>query len=391
MLFKQVQSVFIILVISTYIPPLVSRCHSSYITTCDTFEDIKNKNLKELIVGSTQLSYYKNKMTTVRLDDVITTKMKILMIIRRIKHLEKCKLKKYSSIHMDLLILYGNVIPKIQISQFPIMSVKKFSLVHNKIQEIEVGALRNHRIIDLDLSENQLSRIKNGALPVSKFMRIITIKSNELELIEPGSLHPHLRVLNLDQNKLKHLNNVLDNLLKLEELTLSHNKFSTLPNLTNLKYLKIVDVSFNELVSIKYDSFKHMNLLQVVNLESNKICNSEVLQHLPVSTRRRPLIFSLAMNRLKQVNLEQCRLKYVIFIRYGNLWDCEKARVIPLNLTLQESRCSLEYYSSGQVPYCIDYSSFNLSSNTSQWEKIIKKFHDSIRENSEKIGCDLVY
>jgi Leucine-rich repeat (LRR) protein len=382
-----------LLVLLIMVPIIASRCQTSYVTMCNNFADIANhddiENCSELIIGSNKMGR-SSKLKSVSFSDIALDrlkKIKILIIIQKINHLKQIpEDATYCDqfVQLDLLSLYRNELKIIERLTFPKYFVRKMSLIKNKIERIEVGAFEHHRIVDLDLSNNYLRNVHKGALPLTAFTKTITIRKNRLTKIEPGSFPSSLQTLNLNRNQLTNLSGVLDDLKDLRELTVSHNFLEVIPEMRHLVNLIILDLSFNEITAIEEGVFEGLNQMEVLDLTFNHIVSPSALQYLPVSIDRH-LTASLALNNLRNVDLTNVRLSDVTLVLYGNPWNCTEWMFVKNDVMKYESECGLRFYSSGQTPYCLDYSNKTKSEITRH--QIF--FLISIKRNSHLIGCQL--
>ncbi|XP_044254148.1 keratocan-like [Tribolium madens] len=353
-------SVFFLLVVFSHM--INAGCRQSFMTICDTFGDFKNykntEKVKELIIGSeTRNSAMSsvNLMETLKLEKF---QLSTLIIIGSINQLEmtyhyECL---YASSPLKYLSLYGNEMKRIERYHFPLIPLKTFNLVNNKIESIRAEALTHNDVETLDLSDNFLQTIEYSSLPLTRTTKVIAIRNNKLTHIEPKSFPSSLLSLHLDNNNLWHLQDgVLGNLVKLQELTLSHNKFKEIPDLSYLKQLVIFDMSHNEIKFVEKWTFKNMENLQIVDLSNNVIASHFILKWLDVPNKQPTLTISLAFNRLRYLDLENLPLQNKTFILYGNPWNCSKWNELKTGLTGHEGKCDMGFLANERCPYCINY------------------------------------
>lgn len=388
-----VKTVLFFLLLITLLSTCFAGCRQSFMTRCDTFSDFKNyKNLehvKELIIGSetghsTMASI--NLMETLKLEKF---QLSTVIIIHSINNLEKTHNYEclYASSPLKYLSLYGNELKQIERYQFPLIQLKTFSLVNNKIEFIQEKALRYNDVENLDLSDNLLETIEYMALPLTGTTKSITIRNNKLTHIEPNSFSPSLLSLNLDKNNLRYLqNNVLDKLVKLQELTLSRNKFQEIPDVSKLKQLVLFDMSFNEIKSVEKWTFKDMENLQMVDLSNNIIASHYILNWLDVPNKQPTLTISLAFNRLRTLNLDNLSLQNKTLILYGNPWNCSAWNTLKEKLQSHESKCDMEFLASERTPYCINYTP-GVYKFESMWETDIDKYLKVCKKNEKLDEC----
>lgn len=95
----------------------------------------------------------------------------------------------------------------------------------------------------LDLSENSLSHLPDSLRQLTNLKSIILTQNSFTEIPPILQSLPQLKSIILDRNNLKNLN--LDGFDRLEELDVSENQITELPN--NFKFLKSLDLSWNPL------------------------------------------------------------------------------------------------------------------------------------------------
>jgi hypothetical protein len=378
-------------------PLSTCKCRQSYMTICDNYEDIINydkaDDFSDLVVGSSEVK----KKELISIDLFALTALENLKILVIIGQADRLRPKYDGSVYtkkLNFISLYGNNLRQIHKGHLPTLHVRKLSLVNNNIEMIEGGAFEEHSIEDLDFSDNLLESIDGKVLSSMKETKVITIRNNQLSYIEIDSFPSGLKVLNLDQNKLEYIQeHVFENLKNLERLTLSYNKLVIIPNISYLKRLHILDLSVNSIVTVApNDLFDSLTELQSVDLSHNKIKDPRIIHRFVFGDTRPYLRVSLAFNHLRTLHVaKRIYLQEKTFILYGNPWDCAEIKVVEKVLICHESRCGLEFYSSGKTPVCINYSwkrKVDLSNYTEERE--IHRFQDSIKTNAELIDCDLL-
>ena len=395
-----VTSATVVLFIVFYcLKTVISDCRHSYLTVCDTFEDFKNykdvDSISELMIGSEKGT----NMTSVDLMKTLfldrchkLTTLKIIRALNKLENTQYAYLCFYSNSPLQYFILYGNILQTIDSNHFPVVPLKRMSLVNNQIEFVKPWAFRSHEIENLDLSDNLLEAIESESLPLKNASKVITIRNNRLSHIDPGSFSPSLETLNLDNNKLRYIQDeVLEDLVNLKELTLSHNNFNVFPKIDHLTQLVIFDISHNKITTFKKGIFEKMDKLRFVDLSNNQITSDLVLEWISIPNKQPTLTVSLALNRLRNVNLDnvgKASLQNQTFVLYGNPWDCNRWPKVKTALSGHESKCDVEFLSSGSVPYCINYLSGSYPFD-GLWDQEIDTFHKTVKESEKKAGCIL--
>ncbi len=153
-------------------------------------------------------------------------------------------------------------------------------VVRNELAN-ESGDITNE---DLDKVETlELSELGLLSLPdLIKFtnLKILNIYSNSIKDIEVIEDLVRLEELYLNNNDITDLE-PLANMLNLVKLELSYNDISDLKYLEDLKNLTVLNLSFNNIVDIS--SLKNLSSLKELHLEGNKVKNIEVLKKLDLN------------------------------------------------------------------------------------------------------------
>lgn len=168
-----------------------------------------------------------------------------------------------SGVATDTMILSRNGLS--EVPQFPTFDVKVLDLSNNNVSTIAKKAFYNLKNLEvLDLSHNMLTR--KALIP---------------EIFE-GNYNPdeylpmeHLRVLRLGNNQLHSLDpDLFEHLPNLEELSLKENTFKIIDPATeiaigNIMTLRVLDLSYMELLELPKRIFHTPQGLQYLNLTGN--------------------------------------------------------------------------------------------------------------------------
>lgn len=147
-------------------------------------------------------------------------------------------------------------------------------------------------ITELDLSNNQLTRIPNNAFSFMPNLQIINLDHNEIATIEPLAFNnlKQLQQLFLDHNKLQKISIELAHLFFLTKLGLANNMIEKIATnaFRDLWRLEIVDLSHNRLVSLPDDLFAPLQAHEIyksnypgMNLTFLDVSNNGIA-HLPL-------------------------------------------------------------------------------------------------------------
>lgn len=183
---------------------------------------------------------------------------------------------------LQVLNLATNNIVEIEPRTFAnLTNLKKLCLKWNNIDFLSdecLFGLSNLRT--LNLSNNPIIEISHNAFTHVSQLEELNLKATDVSFnIESAWFRPlvHLKYLNLSDNFIADLPaNLFEHLESLEELNLSVNQIrlneaGASPKFVNLKRLKILDLSFNQLDQIAPDAFANLVALEDLDLSSNHL------------------------------------------------------------------------------------------------------------------------
>lgn len=142
-----------------------------------------------------------------------------------------------------------------------------FDLLKNAVTEID-------SVEDLDLSDNNLSTINDELDSLCENLQILDLSFNAFQQLPTFicNLCFHLKVLSIQNNQISKIPNEIKNLKHLEELYFSNNKLTEIPDIQELNYLSIIDLSHNQIKKIQIDNLqKENNVMEEIYLTNNKI------------------------------------------------------------------------------------------------------------------------
>lgn len=151
--------------------------------------------------------------------------------------------------------------------------VKRIHLDHNLLKNMSFESDTNsllHRLINLDLSYNQIEHIDKCILKTMPDLTDLNLSSNKLSAIKEGlfDFNTQLQKLDLSRNRLSKIpGGIFENLPNLAYLFLSHNKLATFP--VRLPVLEVLDLSFNEISCVKEDKKKDVYPHEILLLGGN--------------------------------------------------------------------------------------------------------------------------
>ncbi|CAF1672697.1 unnamed protein product, partial [Adineta ricciae] len=210
----------------------------------------------------------------------------------------------------DELILSDNAITHIHANAFNGLRIKRLVMSGNRLRSIDKNAFRElenyleQLTLEFDPSvvdtipeaiQSNLANIRSLTLtglnlrnlPVNVFeqmkkLEILSLKSCNLQTIEPGAFHSiekQLRHLYLDNNQLDYrISNVLHRLIMLETLSLSHNRLNQYELKLINKKLRYLDLSYNGLAKL---FLANMSSLQILNVQNNLLTSDQIIGSVP--------------------------------------------------------------------------------------------------------------
>jgi Leucine-rich repeat (LRR) protein len=397
------KKIFCIAIIILHLKEFNCACKQSYAVICDSLEDLKTQNKKdvsswtELIVGNG--SVQAKPLTIFNMYDIIPFKKLVsLTIVSQIDQISPLFGYCNFDYNLQLLTFYKNNITTLQKRSIPKLKLKKISFVDNNIETIEDGFIDAGAEIDIvDMSNNKIEAIENSVFVFndkSQVTNTLTLRNNKISYIQVESLPKALEILNLDNNQLREIPvEVFNKMRNLQELTLSHNHLYTIPDISQMTKLKLVDFSYNGITSVSKTTFRNQTRLHFVDLSNNKISKASFADFSFLARRGRPLLISIGFNRLvgfsfdnvtKASNFDSLEVFW-----YGNPFDCNEFTSMQkslIRLKIRQNECDLKFQNQGLTPYCLNYHSiFYLDVS-----KTVNEFLTSIDKNKKLISCDLV-
>ncbi|RZC39094.1 LRR 8 domain containing protein [Asbolus verrucosus] len=328
-------------------------CEESFVVICDNLIDIKRNDTwpwRYVIIGSTQNKHNPPTQilnSRVMLDLVF---VKSLTIIYQIESIDSTLLAS-SCKNLQYLNLYDNNIKFIEdetFEDFP--SLRELYLENNHIEYLGRSVFKNSTLDVVSLSRNLIETITTCFFQ-SK-IKWLKINHNKLKFIRAGAFPITLERLELEHNFLTSLNEgVFKNLRNLKELSMKHNRLTSLPDISSLWMIHYLHLSYNNIKEIIYQFDQHKEL-EYVDLSSNLIRNISVDG---ISWNSTPPMIILTFNRLINLKFEHPERKTDLVI-YGNPWICDC--LFNIEKTIREYKhiqtCELPYFKNGKLPMCIE-------------------------------------
>lgn len=274
-----------------FVLPLLNTLdiQENFLTTIDTSTSLRS--LK-------RLNLRKNWLRHIRVDDLISIEF------------------------LDLSQNFLDEVPDNWISRSD--TLKFLNLAHNKIRRVSEHAFQKVTLSYLDLSHNLLTSFHSlGMVKIGTFVlshnSVREIASNAFDHMETV-----LEQLDLSYNQLSNLPNyTFPSFPALQHINFAHNRLSRWllhPPMTNIfasfGHLQVLDLSMNNISRLPSRVLEHLHHLTTLHLEGNRI---QDLNHVPISDMMSLAKLDLSNNSLRHVDvsvlmgmqyLEQIDLSY---------------------------------------------------------------------------------
>ncbi|KYB27889.1 hypothetical protein TcasGA2_TC032777 [Tribolium castaneum] len=390
--------IFIVLV--SLFKQINCKCVQSYATICDTIEDVEQLSDKasfmDIIVGN--VTRRANPLKSYDLYELIPfKKLMSLTIIGQLDRISPLAMRCEFDYELKVLNFYNNDIKKLEKWSIPNLTLQKVSLVNNNIEVIEPGVLSlGSKIEIMDLSDNKIEVIENFVFRFwfkgAGVTKTLILRNNRISYIQVNSFPETLKILYLDGNKLREIQDgVIQPLSELLELSLSRNQLYKVPNLSNATQLQFLNLSFNNLETVNNATFQNLTRISLIDLSNNKIKEISFAYFSYLIRRRVPFVLSLGFNEMMGFDFGNVTRNFennVELFLYGNPFGCkefDKIQVAMKDLKIKQNACDAKFHSEGKTPYCLDYQIIQ------PWDLPypVKQFLKSIENNRKLISCSL--
>jgi Leucine-rich repeat (LRR) protein len=188
-----------------------------------------------------------------------------------------------------------------------IPSLKRLSLSRNEIATLgNVSFLYEYHllnILELDLSENKLTKIQRGQFDGLSKIESIHIFKNLIEDIEVNAFSNMLKLkhLNLHSNRVKLIHNkIFFDKKNLETLHFYQNEIENIETIpfNTLYSLKILHLFSNKITSIKFGNFIHLVKLKELKLDKNEIGSFEANTFIGLDSL---IYLDLSANKIRKI------------------------------------------------------------------------------------------
>jgi insulin-like growth factor-binding protein complex acid labile subunit len=210
------------------------------------------------------------------------SQMIVLNIQNKFKqNISNSNLRHLLSVNLRHLLITDCKIKSINKGVFnQMLQLKNLSLSRNEIESIEHNSFLTEpfesNILQLYLSENKLTKIKQRTFNGLFKLQILHFDKNFIEEIETNSLANlnQLKELKIKSNKIKIIRNeMFFGKTNLEILNLYQNSIETIESIpfNTLRSLKMLHLFSNKIKEIKFGHFIHLQKLEELRLEKNEI------------------------------------------------------------------------------------------------------------------------
>lgn len=223
---------------------------------------------------------------------------------------------------LEVILLNNNRI-SVFACRFSSSAIKELQLQMNRIHTFQPILVAGTRLTELSLAQNLLTTL-NDTLDAEYWSHItkldIAVNNPLLTLISGNKPFESTEFLNISHSTystcyisatltiLDASHNRIDsvcvqdaNSSVLEELSLSKNQLTSMTNLTQLKYLRKLDLSFNNITDLNHNSFAHMIQLEMLYLESTGLQRLDYGMFSHLQSMR---VLDLSYNRLRTIDLK---------------------------------------------------------------------------------------
>lgn len=172
-------------------------------------------------------------------------------------------------------------------------------LNRNKIKRIKNNVINNTYIADLNLANNEISNIEDGAFKNLPNLQDLNLNNNRLTNMNfVNAINQNLRKLYISSNRISKLPSAgITAVRKVEILKLDNNNIDDLKNNTfsSLRYLKLLQLDNNDINTIEDSTFNGVQCLEALNLAGNSLTK--------ISNKMFKNLLSLKALRLNRNNL----------------------------------------------------------------------------------------
>ncbi|XP_014209108.1 insulin-like growth factor-binding protein complex acid labile subunit [Copidosoma floridanum] len=160
---------------------------------------------------------------------------------------------------------------------YPLKSLKCLNLTHNNLNQFSFSSIRGLRELRLlDLSNNKISRLMRGRRTIERgILSPVVVLQNLVEEEGDDTAGSSIQDIRLQHNEIRNLEGSLFlGMKELQRLNLSHNALGpaiALRDLRGLESLRVLDLSYNELITLEDTSETWLPALEELNVAHNRL------------------------------------------------------------------------------------------------------------------------
>lgn len=224
---------------------------------------------------------------------------------------------------LKILILSNNLIEKFEFKS-SLIDLQVFMIDNNSLTHLNDNILeRSAQLTDLRINDNKLNisklnvTVRLDTFDMSNNPTAIYLISKNLKI-----KNSNVRLLNIDKtavtidaskNRIDSI--VVDPRNALIDLNLSRNNYTTMRNLTGLKSIEKLDLSFNQIEDFNLTSFSNMPQLKELNLENSGL---KIIDFGLFSQQQHLNSLDISYNDLKEVNFNMLTVSIAYLYIEGN-------------------------------------------------------------------------
>lgn len=224
---------------------------------------------------------------------------------------------------LKILILSNNLIEKFEFKS-SLIDLQVFMIDNNSLTHLNDNILeRSAQLTDLRINDNKLNisklnvTVRLDTFDMSNNPTAIYLISKNLKI-----KNSNVRLLNIDKtavtidaskNRIDSI--VVDPRNALIDLNLSRNNYTTMRNLTGLKSIEKLDLSFNQIEDFNLTSFSNMPQLKELNLENSGL---KIIDFGLFSQQQHLNWLDISYNDLKEVNFNMLTVSIAYLYIEGN-------------------------------------------------------------------------
>lgn len=225
--------------------------------------------------------------------------------------------------NLRILMLSNNLIQTFGFKS-NLINLEIFMIGNNSLTHLNENVLRKStNLTDLCINDNKLNISK---LNIDKDLEVFDMSNNPTSIYLTSKIfkikNSRASVLYIDRTAVRidasvnQINSiVIESENNLIELNLSKNNYTTIQNLTILKSIQKLDLSFNQIQDFNLTSFSNMTQLQILNLENSGL---KTIDFGLFSQQRNLLFLDISYNNLKDINFNMLTASVEFLYIEGN-------------------------------------------------------------------------